>query len=86
MNEIEMWLVERTYSDDELNILILEYTTLDGERLYREEKSISLNSDEFDDIEYRKTVEKSNTVKIENEKVIQKYSELAKESKKNYEC
>jgi len=32
---IRMWLVERTYSDDEQNMVILTYATTDGERYFR---------------------------------------------------
>jgi len=30
-----MWLVERTYSDDEQNVVILVYATEDGRRYHR---------------------------------------------------
>jgi hypothetical protein len=33
-----VWLVERTYGDDELNLVIL---TLDGERYYRKERALT---------------------------------------------
>ncbi|MFC7142581.1 hypothetical protein ACFQMA_22435 [Halosimplex aquaticum] len=36
-----MWLVERTYSDDEQNIIILVYATLDGERYFRKERALT---------------------------------------------
>jgi hypothetical protein len=37
---VQCWLVERTYSDDELNLIILTYATPDGERYYRKERAL----------------------------------------------
>ncbi len=37
---VRVWLVERTYGDDELNLIILTYATLDGERYYRKERAL----------------------------------------------
>jgi hypothetical protein len=36
-----VWLVERTYSDDEQNLIILTYATPDGERAYRKERALT---------------------------------------------
>ncbi|MFD1599783.1 hypothetical protein [Halobellus rarus] len=41
-----VWLVERTYSDDEQNIVILVYATLDGTRYLRKERALT----SFDDV------------------------------------
>jgi len=38
---VRMWLVERTYSDDEQNVVILTYATPDGERYFREERALA---------------------------------------------
>jgi len=40
-----MWLVERTYSDDEQNMVILTYATPDGERYFRKERALTSFSD-----------------------------------------
>lgn len=37
---IRVWLVERTFSDDEQNIIILLYATPDGERVLRKERAL----------------------------------------------
>jgi hypothetical protein len=42
---IRMWLVERTYSDDEQNLIILTYATTDGERYYRKERALTSFTD-----------------------------------------
>lgn len=52
MNEkqesIQVWLVERTYSDDEQNLIILIYTTLDGTKYYRKERALTSFTDTRD--------------------------------------
>ncbi|AZQ13469.1 hypothetical protein [Halorubrum sp. PV6] len=42
---VRMWLVERTYSDDEQNMVILTYATVDGERYFRKERALTSFSD-----------------------------------------
>ncbi len=38
---VRVWLVERTYSDDEQNLIILTYATPDGERDFRKERALT---------------------------------------------
>ena len=38
---VRVWLVERTYSDDEQNLIILTYATTDGERDLRKERALT---------------------------------------------
>ena len=40
-----VWLVARTYSDDEQNIVILTYATPDGKRYLRKERALTSFSD-----------------------------------------
>ena len=42
---VRVWLVERTYSDDEQNLIILTYATVDGERYFRKERALTSFSD-----------------------------------------
>ena len=42
---VRTWLVERTYSDDELNLIILTYATTDGERYFRKERALTSVTD-----------------------------------------
>lgn len=39
--ETRVWLVERTYSDDEQNLIILTYATPDGRRDFRKERALT---------------------------------------------
>ena len=45
---VRVWLVERTYSDDEQNIIILVYATPDGERYLRKERALTSFGDHRD--------------------------------------
>lgn len=36
-----VWLVERTYSDDEQNLIILTYATTDGRHEFRKERALT---------------------------------------------
>ena len=40
-----VWLVERTYSDYEQNLIILTYATPDGEQYYRKERALTSFTD-----------------------------------------
>lgn len=40
-DSVRVWLVERTYSDDEQNLIILTYATPDGSRYYRKERALT---------------------------------------------
>lgn len=37
---VRVWLVERTFSDDEQNVIILVYATSDGSRYHRKERAL----------------------------------------------
>lgn len=43
--QTRVWLVERTYGDDELNIVILVYADATGERYFRKERALTSFSD-----------------------------------------
>lgn len=47
-NGVRVWLVERTYSDDEQNLIILTYATPDGEQYYRKERALTSFTDARD--------------------------------------
>ncbi|QZX99409.1 hypothetical protein [Halobaculum rubrum] len=45
-DSVRVWLVERTYGDDELNIVILVYADETGERYFRKERALTSFTDE----------------------------------------
>jgi hypothetical protein len=44
--DVRVWLVERTYSDDEQNVVILTYATPDGGRYFRKERALTSFGDQ----------------------------------------
>ena len=44
-DDVRVWLVERTYSDDEPNLIILTYATPDGKQYYRKERALTSFTD-----------------------------------------
>lgn len=44
-DRVRVWLVERTYSDDEQNLIILTYATPDGRQYYRKERALTSFTD-----------------------------------------
>ena len=44
-DRVRVWLVERTYSDDEQNLIILTYATTDGRRYFRKERALTSFTD-----------------------------------------
>ena len=44
-DSVRVWLVERTYSDDEQNLIILTYATADGEQYFRKERALTSFTD-----------------------------------------
>ena len=40
-----VWLVERTYSDDEQNLIIITYATTDGRQYFRKERALTSFTD-----------------------------------------
>lgn len=43
---VRVWLVERTYSDDEQNLIILTYATPDGAHYFRKERALTSFADD----------------------------------------
>ena len=43
---VRVWLAQRTFSDDEQNLVILEYATPDGERYLRKERALTSFGDD----------------------------------------
>jgi len=44
-SQVRVWLVERTYSDDEQNLIILVYATPDGTQYFRKERALTSFTD-----------------------------------------
>lgn len=80
---VRVWLVERTYSDDEQNIVILVYATPDGSKYLRKERALT----SFDDA--RETTaavdtEKSSLGTVGDPETRAEYAASAKRTREQY--
>jgi hypothetical protein len=62
-----VWLVERTYSDDEQNLIISTYATPDGTRYYRQERALTTFSGTDQGTPVARTVDPSNLGQTDDE-------------------
>ena len=72
-DEVRVWLVERTYSDDEQNLVILVYATSDGERYFRKERALT----SFTDVRETRAaleVDPENLGRVEDEELREQYA------------
>lgn len=68
-----VWLVERTYSDDEQNIIILTYATLDGTNYLRKERALT-SFDTMDPITASVDTTPDNLGDVHDDSVQQRYA------------
>jgi hypothetical protein len=83
-SKTRVWLVERTYSDDEQNIIILVYATPDGSRYLRKERALT----SFDDV--RETtaaidVDPANLGKVDDEAERAAYADEVRRTRAQYD-
>ena len=62
--ETTVWLVERTFSDDEQNLLILTYATPDGRWEHRKERAVTQFSPDATAADEELTVSKDDLVEV----------------------
>lgn len=80
---VPVWLVDRTFSDDEQNLIIAIYATADGTRSYRKELAIPrLESGEIDLAE-REEVDPTNLSRVESEETREWYRNAVEDLSKD---
>ena len=72
-----VWLVERTYSDDEQNLIILTYATPDGHHDFRKERALTSFSGDHRDTPVSLAVEPSNLGDVDDVETRSRYAEEA---------
>lgn len=82
-DEVRVWLVERTYSDDEQNIIILIYATPDGTHSYRMERALTSFTDERDTTA-AVDVDPSNLSSVDDPELREQYAEEVKRKRTEY--
>jgi hypothetical protein len=81
----QLWLVERTYSDDEQNIIILVYATLDGQRYHRKERAITSFSSGLPDVTAAVTVGDGKIGDLTDAETRERYAEAARSTAASYD-
>lgn len=76
---VRAWLVERTYSDDEQNIIILVYATPDGTRYHRKERSLTSFESDIRDTYAAIDVDESEMGRVTDEETRETYAAAARE-------
>ena len=82
--ETRVWLVERTYSDDEQNLIILVYATKDGGEYMRKERALT----SFEDARETKAaldVDAGRLADVSDEGTSERYAAEAKRMSEKHE-
>jgi hypothetical protein len=83
--KVRVWLVERTYSDDEQNLVILVYATPDGERYMRKERALTSFDDERDTTAAI-DADPDNLGRVENDETRERYADKARRMAEEHEA
>ena len=71
---IRVWLVERTYGDDEQNMIILTYATPDGRRDFRKERALTSYTGDHRETPVAMTVEADNLGHVDDADTRERYA------------
>lgn len=82
---VRVWLVERTYSDDEQNIIILTYATPDGERDFRKERALPSFSGVGRETKVSLEVDTSNLGFVDDEEIRERYTNEVERVRERHE-
>lgn len=85
MDDMErVWLVERTYSDDEQNLIILTYATMDGRYEFRKEWAVTSFSGSDQETSASLLVERNNLATVDDD-TQQQYSDEVTRMKQKHD-
>ena len=79
-----VWLVERTYSDDEQNLIILVYATEDGGRYMRKERALT-SFEDARDTKAALDVEAGRLAEVRDDETRERYAAEAKRMAKKHD-
>ena len=83
-DEHRVWLVERTYSDDEQNLIILTYATPEGRFEYRKERALTSFTGPARETSVSLTVSEADLATVSNADLRERYaSEAARMAEKH---
>jgi len=80
-----VWLVERTYSDDEQNLIILTYSTPDGTHDFRKERALTSFTGDTRETPVSLEVERSNLGTVDDPETRERYAKEAERMAKTHD-
>ncbi|MFO7925380.1 MAG: hypothetical protein ACQET5_07585 [Halobacteriota archaeon] len=80
-----VWMVERTYSDDEQNLIILTYATPDGRQYFRKERALTSFTGDSRATPASLEVETSNLGVVEDLETRERYADEAARMAEKYD-
>ncbi len=81
---VRVWLVERTYSDDEQNLIILTYATPNGNRAFRKERALTSLAGDRRETPVSLDVDPSNLGSVDDVETIERYAAEVDRTRKQY--
>jgi hypothetical protein len=84
-DSVRVWLVERTYSDDEQNIIILTYATHDAEQSYRKERALTSFTGTGRETTAAVDVDPRNLTPVDDDELRERYASEAQRMAENHE-
>lgn len=81
---VPVWLVERTYSDDEQNVIILIYATPDGSQYHRQERALT-SLDAVPDVTAAVAVPPRNLGEVLDPELRSEYAETASRMRRRHD-
>ncbi|ERH01081.1 MAG: hypothetical protein J07HN6_02713 [Halonotius sp. J07HN6] len=84
-DETRVWLVERTYSDDEQNLIILTHATPDDKQDFRKERTLTSFSGDHREMPVSLAVDAGNLSSVDDAATREQYSTEAARMAEEYE-
>lgn len=80
-----VWMVERTYSDDEQNLIILVYATRDGKKYVRKERALTSFQGTGAEAEASILVDEDRLADVNDRETQERYAREAERMSERYE-
>jgi hypothetical protein len=81
---VRVWLVQRTYGDDEQNMIILTYATPDGRREFRKERALTSYTGDHRETPVSMTVDPDNLGSVDDEAERERYATEVERMRENH--
>ena len=82
---VRVWLVERTYGDDEQNMIILTYATPDGRRDFRKERALTSFTGDHRETPVSMAIDPDNLGSVDDAETRERYATEAARMQEKHE-